>query len=616
MLKPLIPKEFKKEFIGFDVETKNNNQEFVSCAFYGRENAFFRDREKARDYALSQKDKILIASNLPFDFTMLFDEKERLNFSMLWNGTRLLIAKTWVKHTGINQFSEIEFFNRKPTSGKVPTIELWDTINHAPFSVAKLGKILNIPKITPPDYLGKRSPETPQEWREMAAYNMRDAEISKKAMDFLAAGYSYFGGVPAFTLASTAMKTFRTSFLKDSYWTPSQDDALIHFKAYSGGRTEAIARGRIENAFLYDVNSLYPSVMRNNAYPHPNFMRVRKNDASFIYNFEGVSDIDIQIPTCRYPPLPVLGDKLYFPVGKVSGWFTHAEIRAAISRGATLLKCRLTHYSKEVCHPFDNYIDDIYALRLKWQKEGDARELVAKLLMNSLYGKFGQKFIGRDNMVPCSSLSFEQIQAMPFIERLGDYFRIKQNVRPAAFCMPIWAAYITSYARIALLGHLENTNALYCDTDSVVTFKKVATSSALGALKLECKIMDGVIVRPKFYAFETDAGERVKCKGFGAKMPLQVFYDVLKGKPASYQKFIKMRESLRRGLKLNSVVEIFKTFQLEDGKRKWAESFNADTLAWSEPWDYSTIQTHTGSKPTDEPAPTLRRIPPLSIDAP
>jgi len=604
MLKALKPKEETRELIGFDTETADDGQAFVCCSFSGVEEKFIKNRQEAFDYLATLRGKIIVATNLPYDLFSLFKNREAQGLNMLWNGGRLLKAKTWS--------SGGKFYSRSPdkSSTERQAIEFWDTMNFAPFSVKKWGEILHAPKLKSPAALA-RFPESKEEWGEMRAYNMQDARISRDALRFLFDGFKGVGGVPRCTLASTSMATFRASYLDGEYWTPSAEDAREQFKAYYGGRCEAFARGRIENARLYDVNSLYPYVMQNFSFPHPNYTRIRWNDAGVIAQYPGVSFVKMSVPKSLYPLLPFPSDKLYFPAGIIEGCYTHVEIKEAIARGASLLHIGKSIYSKEECRPFDAYIKKMFSLRREYQEQGDARELIAKLLMNSLYGKFGQKFDGRENLVPCSSVSFQQLESFSFVERVGDFFRIKQDCRPACFCLPLWASYITAYARIELQKHIEMGNALYCDTDSVVTFRRLPSSSALGKLKEECRIDEGVIVRPKFYGFMTDAGERVKCKGYGAKMSYEQFWEVLRGGKVAYKKFVKLRESLRRHIDINRVLDIEKAFTLEDGKRAWNGAFNPETLAWSEARDCATIQNRSANIPIGALSPPLLRKIPL-----
>ena len=226
------------------------------------------------------------------------------------------------------------------------------------------------------------------------------------------------------------------------------------------------------------------------------------------------------------------------------------------------------------------YVDDIYEQRLKYQRLNNPMQLVTKLAMNSLYGKFGQKFVDKDNYVPKDSLSFEELDRLDFIEPFGDWYRTKHTSKnPPAFTIPLWASAVTAKARLRLHDLIRRCNPVYCDTDSVITKKSMETSTKLGGLKLEMKVKEGVIVKPKLYAINGV----VKAKGINQKLVMDDFNRLLVEKQITTQKFLKFKEALRRGLIVNEVKEITKHLNLEDNKRVWPGTFDPEVLQHSKP---------------------------------
>lgn len=582
-LKPLVQRPCTKDIIGFDVETADNNQSFVVGSLVSDTVEIFYDADKLRTRLKekSMRGKLIASTNLAFDFLHLFD-KHHTGVRLLWNGSRLLTA-------GIS-------------TGTKQRLTFWDTLNLAPsYSVEKMGKLLHIPKLTKPKALG-RWPKNKEEMEELTTYNVQDSRISREGMRFFLKEFQALGASPKPTLASTAMSVWRNRFLKRGYWQQDKYILRQQFGGYYGGRTEAFARGHIEQMYLYDVNSLYPYVMRTYPYPDLNEMRYKRKDESVIFAYEGMAHCRIDVPPMRYPPLPVRHEhKLCFPCGVIEGTWTHAEIRDALRVGCTLLDCSYAWYSKATVEPFKEFIDELYALRLQYQREGDSREIVVKLLMNSLYGKFGQKFDARENLEPEARFTLDGLNKLDWFERIGDYIRIKKDCRPAPFCQPLWAAHITAYARMELHKHLVLNNAFYCDTDSLITRRQLPTSTALGRLKEEMRIDEGYIIRPKFYALTGTLGHgsdsreviKTKLKGYGARLSFDAFLDIVDGKDAVYRKFIKLRESLRRGLPLNGVMDVVKHFNVEDTKRVWPAPFAKDELMWSEPLAFPLPELRT-----------------------
>ena len=53
---------------------------------------------------------------------------------------------------------------------------------------------------------------------------------------------------------------------------------------------------------------------------------------------------------------------------------------------------------------------------------------------------------------------------------------------------------------------------VYVDTDSLIIKKKIVSSDALGDLKLESYVREGIIVKPKFYMLRGDDYDTAKIK--------------------------------------------------------------------------------------------------------
>ena len=575
----LSPSKFrpnKKRIYGFDIETYDNNHKFFCASLYGDDlQQTFLSKEtliqamKSRFFC----DTIIVATNLGFDFFgTFFGDDEIKNFNFIFRGSDLLYAKTYIYN---------KRFNPKSDKNK-SSITFLDTLNYAKMSVDNLGKMLGIPKLKKPACLGLL-PSTDAEREEMIIYNMRDSEISQKALKFFYESFEKLGASPKLTLASTSMPLYRNVYLKDEYHLHTTDVLLNIFKGYYGGRTEAFARGTFENYNYYDFNSLYPAVMCER-YPDPNTLRITKrNDDYHIISFEGMSDVEIHCPHMDYPLLPFRFDnKLLFPTGTFRGWYTHIEIKKAITLGYVLKRVHKTYYYKETCLPFRDFVEDMYAKRLSYKKSPMGK--VTKILMNSLYGKFGQKFQDKDNLIPFNH-TVEELAKLKKFEVIGrDYIRVVEDRTPSAFCIPIWASYVTAYGRIKLHDYILLTRPLYVDTDSLITKKELTSDMELGNLKLEYVIKKGTIVKPKFYCLMGENGhETVKIKGVGTKLVFKDFYRLMVDPTVEYTKFMKLRESVRRGMIPNEIVQVLKRLNLEDNKRIWKHEFSSETLEFSQP---------------------------------
>jgi len=585
LLKKTKQRPFNTNIYGFDLETYGQKNEFYCGSVYKNDDekwTFFDKKELIKFFKTERfRNSIVFATNLGFDFFGTFkDTPEMKSFNILFRGSHLINARSRILNG--------KFMLKSPENEKSWSIKFVDTMNYAPMSVQKLGKIIGIEKFNKPSFLG-RKPVNDLEVMEMVEYNMKDAEISKKSGGFLMKAFYDLGATPKDTIASTAMSLFKNKYVDRTYIRNLTEDLLDIFKAYYGGRTEVFKRGLIKDYFYYDFNSLYPSVMLNE-FPDPDTIRTNKsNDLTKINFYEGVSHVDVFCPYMDIPLLPFRDEKshkLTFPTGSFTGWYSHIELRKALEIGYVIKKVHKSIYFKKKCKPFINYVNDLYNQRLRYKKDGSSMELACKLLLNSLYGKFGQKFVNLEEWKHFDNISMEDMKKYNNVERVGEFARLLKDMQePASFCINIWAVYTSAYGRLKLYDVLTKCDPVYCDTDSIITRQQIPVSDALGDLKLEYIINEGVVVKPKMYLINGLA--KIKgVRGFriDSRLSGDDFLKVLAEGGVTYEKFVKFKESLRQGLVVNEVVEITKVIDLEDTKRDWyGLNFNPSELQTSRP---------------------------------
>lgn len=209
------------------------------------------------------------------------------------------------------------------------------------------------------------------------------------------------------TLPSLAMKIYRIHFMPENtiyqilnkpYWniresyTGGAVDVYIPHNRISGlfGKVKAL----FKQLFYYDVNSLYPSVMANHLMPIGKPIAFEGDIRKMEPNAYGFFYCKITSPTSLKHPLLQRriktndGIRTIAGLGSWSGWVSSVEMDNAIKYGYTFEIIK--GYQFETGNIFKEYVQRMYNLRLKYSK-GDAMNLIAKLLMNSLYGKFAMK---------------------------------------------------------------------------------------------------------------------------------------------------------------------------------------------------------------------------------
>lgn len=347
----------------------------------------------------------------------------------------------------------------------------------------------------------------------------------------------FFGmyGICSETIASHAMRIFRSQFLRRTVAQPRRDVEEFCRRAYHGGRCELY---RHDRACLrsYDVNSMYGKCMTL-CVPVEYLCRTRKfNERENVYGFY---QAEVYLPESYFPPLPVHTDKLYFPSGAVAGIFTETELRDAIAIGAEVsIKDGVLFHAEPV---LEDYARELYAMKIEAEREGNlAVRYVAKILQNSCYGKFGQRreqityFLDRNGAEGAFPVS-------PESEACDIAYRKRES--KAAYILPHISAGITALARHEILEHLRACPGpvWYSDTDSLYTTAKLRTGEKMGELKLEQEgIFEGY--GPKEYCF---AGSP-KAKGI-PKDDAFLVLSFLQGYKVRFGRMAGFLESLRYG---------------------------------------------------------------------
>jgi len=233
---------------------------------------------------------------------------------------------------------------------------------------------------------------------------------------------------------------------------------------------------------------------------------------------------------CTDPVFPVKQDgKNVYPVGELVTTLSTPEIVYALTRGwVKEIHAYATYRMRPLFHW---YTEALYALKVRYGEENDAlRRQLVKLLLNSLYGKFGQlgyedRIIGTaDPEVISVSHGYDRARRCNLTIYTAGGLVIEQTRTGEGYnSFVAIAAHVTAYARLYLWALIERAgrgNVYYCDTDSLVTneagYKALETGIdpvRLGFLKVEERGQSLEIRAPKDYDF---AGHTVR-KGIPSK---------------------------------------------------------------------------------------------------
>jgi hypothetical protein len=390
-------------------------------------------------------------------------------------------------------------------------------------------------------------------------YCFRDTEITLEAfLNYIRFLHTNDLGKFSLSRASQSMQAFRHRFMTHKLF--HHYDPLVmplEESAYFGGRTEMFYIGKCYGGpFIdLDINSMYPYIMRT--FPMPTkcidyqTSLIPSDLTDLAKNYGLIADVTIDTDEPIYPYR--LSPKMLFPTGRFRTTLCTQSLVIALKRGHV----RHVHSASiyEMSAPFVSYVDFFYALRNDAKKRGDdITQRMAKLFMNSLYGKFAQKrpivksdieisFDGyiRETILDIDTGQYETVTKMLNREVItyGD-----EVMKKSILAIP---AHVTDYGRCMLYEIIESLGrekVLYCDTDSIKIRRSdlafvthPISDSALGHLKIESSYNKLTLFGLKDY--ETD--KTTKLKG----VPKRAIHN--KDGSYSYKQFLRQSSHLRVG---------------------------------------------------------------------
>ena len=348
---------------------------------------------------------------------------------------------------------------------KYKKVTFYDSLKKLPFKVSVISKAFELQdeKLTI-DYDAPR-PVGHELTEEEKEYIVNDCRIVAQALHI-----QFEQGLKKMTNASDAMNGYKTIISRERFekWfpvLPVELDADIR-RAYKGGFVYLNPKHRGREGLqgiTLDVNSLYPSVMYYSMLPY-----------SFPMYFEGAPDPDENYPlfivrlACEFEVKPG-----HIPTIQLKNNRAFVETEYLTDSNGEIVEMTLTnvdldlfleHYNvynleyqcgwkfKGVVGMFNEYID--YWMHIKETTTGALRQL-AKLMLNSLYGKFATN--------PNARKKIPLLDGDGVVRYVLDEPELREPVYTAM------GAFITAYAREKTIRSAQAVydRFIYADTDSL-----------------------------------------------------------------------------------------------------------------------------------------------------
>ena len=339
------------------------------------------------------------------------------------------------------------------------------------------------------------------------------------------------------TIASQALTAYRHRFNNNLPYTHTVDKVLYAEKlAYKGGRTDCYKLGYYNSDTYYylDINSMYPYVMSDDLLP--------KRFVNAIYNrvpqnFNNLVDYRYLIVDCTLKiDIPFLAvsyksdkmtvqnksehlseNRLIFPVGNIREVLHHTEFMFALEHN--FIQKINAIYIYEKSNVFSDYVEFFNNHKVKATMDNnDTQRLLAKIFLNSLYGKFAQQYRWFEQIAE-NPEDYEQVEMIRSKYNDDEMSTFKwQNQLWANFkkglvehSIPALAGAVTAKARMLLFEYMLKTgreNTYYTDTDSIITnslgldnLRPYLSKTELGKLSVDNIANEMKIIGCKHYHF-------------------------------------------------------------------------------------------------------------------
>lgn len=394
--------------------------------------------------------------------------------------------------------------------GRYGIVTIQDSAKVLPFSVSEVAKSFGLEEkkgsidydtIRPIGY-------TPT--AEEKEYQYNDCLIMAKALKVL-----FNQGHVKMTAGSNALASYRSIVNKKRFdnWFPQLTDDTDAFirRSYKGGWVYAAPAYKntiLGEGLVFDVNSLYPSRMKFELLPYgePRF-----------YTGEYSPSEDYPLYVQRFNcSFELKKNKL--PTVQLKGHYGFSNTEYATTSNGEIVELTMTNVDFELfkehynvkhleyldgymfkgCYGmFDAYIDYWMDVKIDAEKRGDkAMRTLAKLMLNSLYGKFAKR--------PKGKSKHPRLDAEGKLE-----FYLGEEEDHGKLYIPV-GTFITAYARNYTIRCAQKNykTFAYADTDSLHLItknvpKNIETSQTeLGKWKLEMKFIRAKYIGPKCYLEE------------------------------------------------------------------------------------------------------------------
>jgi len=560
-------KKIRKEYFVFDVES-DTSQQWHKFLFA---NVLYRDDDYVKRYDFYSPKEIT-----DWFYTILNKAKYKNKHYYLFGHNvsydiRLALDKDYFltkQNTFIFLQSTSPFIFTFGKYNRNNKFVVLDTMNYFKVSLEGLANMFGQTKVQVDfSYVNEKTFTENKEIRQLVIDRCKkDVELTDYVVSFL---YDNFDKKVSVSLPQLAFRVFRADYQRFQF---QKLNSNLIAKSYYGGRTELFRKGK-HHVYIYDVNSMYPfqylKPLPVKLYCNAELERKVKSQSVQLDKQMGYSaHVKLKVNEDIIAPFPYRANKLIFPNGIFDTYLCADEFNNAYENGYIQQIYNVEIY--EMDYLLKDFALNIYQKR---QESSGLWKAYYKLLLNSLYGKFGQKrktakiIDYNGNKDTCEVVTYYDDNGKMFEVKNIFGVRVIEKEQAYRYSVAI-SAFITAYARhylYMLMQPIEN-HIIYCDTDSIVIDIPYPNSnllhdSELGKLKLEYEgEFEGL--RPKFYY----RGNKLKLKGVPEQSEIEISDNQY---IAKYLHWYQIKETMNKQKWGVKVEQVEKVVNIQDDKRLW-----------------------------------------------
>lgn len=395
-------------------------------------------------------------------------------------------------------------------------VKMIDGMAYFSTSLAKAAGIVGMQKQDYPEGLGRRAAHLLLADPVFVSYAKQDALITQKVGEVIV-NYHRVSDVPMTISAPMfAAYVFKRKYLDGEIPLCDPEIEAAGLKSYHGGKNGCyIDRPRFyPRAYDYDINGAYSSAMA--ILPDP-VQSVWYDRTEYQPGIHAIWYVRGWVRPCVYRAIQEVSGRwiTHREREEQSFWVTSYELDVAIDREEIeLLECSGYEMIGPVGGSLAHFVEDMYQTK-RFAPTAEER-LMAKLCLNSVYGKFIQKVpTGQESVYPMFDLADDDEEL-----RHQDSHMVPGGYRAGGLYHPAIASLITGNVRAQIHRYEHKYDSLMTSTDgflSLVSPDPTDIGPELGKLKMKEGSLS--LWRERLYWFDADDGDDAwALHGFRAKL--------------------------------------------------------------------------------------------------